>query len=175
MTRFGMDVTLAHPREYRLMDQCVADAKKNAAQGAGTSFEIVDNNGRRLPRRRHRLPEELGPLLLDAPAPSRASAQRREANAGNRAPRVPRPQTQRIQGVDLRREAMRLTPRACAIYMHCLPADIGAEVSAGVLEQFRFSLAREANKKVYVIMALLAAAKTTGLRSKLYGLAATAR
>ena len=46
--------------------------------------------------------------------------------------------------------------------MHCLPADIGAEVSAGVMERFRVDVAREANKKVYVIMALLAAAKRPG-------------
>ena len=46
-----------------------------------------------------------------------------------------------------------------ALYMHCLPADIGAEVAPSVLERFRFSLAREANTKVYVIMALLALAK----------------
>jgi ornithine carbamoyltransferase len=54
-----------------------------------------------------------------------------------------------------------------ALYMHCLPADIGAEVSAGVLERFRFSLAREANKKLYVIMALLAAAKVPNLSERL--------
>jgi len=52
-----------------------------------------------------------------------------------------------------------------ALYMHCLPADIGAEVSAGVLERFRLSLARQANKKVYVIMALLALAKGVAART----------
>ncbi len=39
-----------------------------------------------------------------------------------------------------------------ALYMHCLPADIGAEVTH-VLEA-GVDLAREANKKVYVIMVL---------------------
>ena len=38
-------------------------------------------------------------------------------------------------------------------------SDIGAEVTPGVMERFRVDVAREANKKVYVIMALLAAAK----------------
>ena len=69
---------------------------------------------------------------------------------------------------------MKLTRGGSALYMHCLPADIGAEVSAGVLEKFRFSLAREANKKVYAIMALLAVAKVKALRQKLWGLAMTA-
>jgi ornithine carbamoyltransferase len=43
-----------------------------------------------------------------------------------------------------------------ALYMHCLPADIGAEVSTGVMERARFDVARQANKKVYVIMAAIA-------------------
>ena len=51
--------------------------------------------------------------------------------------------------------------------MHCLPADIGAEVSAGVIERYRFEVSREANKKVYVIMALLAAAKEPRLSERL--------
>jgi ornithine carbamoyltransferase len=54
-----------------------------------------------------------------------------------------------------------------ALYLHCLPADIGAEVSPGVMDRFRHDLARQANKKVFAIMALLAAAKATGLKSTL--------
>ena len=62
---------------------------------------------------------------------------------------------------------MRSTLRGSALYMHCLPADIGAEVSEGVLDRFRFSLAREANKKLYVIMAVLAVARVSALRERL--------
>jgi ornithine carbamoyltransferase len=47
--------------------------------------------------------------------------------------------------------------------MHCLPADIGAEVSPGVMEQHKVNVAREANWKVYVVMALLAGAKVDDL------------
>jgi N-acetylornithine carbamoyltransferase len=54
-----------------------------------------------------------------------------------------------------------------ALYLHCLPADVGAEVSPGVMERFREDVAREANKKVYVIMALLAAAKVKDLPDRL--------
>jgi ornithine carbamoyltransferase len=56
-----------------------------------------------------------------------------------------------------------------ALYLHCLPADIGAEVSNGVMERFRVAVAREANKKVYVIMALLATAKVSDLAEVLIG------
>jgi ornithine carbamoyltransferase len=59
-----------------------------------------------------------------------------------------------------------------ALYLHCLPADIGAEVTPGVMRRFQVDVAREANKKVYVIMALLAAAKVEGLAARLESLAA---
>ena len=54
-----------------------------------------------------------------------------------------------------------------ALYLHCLPADIGAEVSAPVMERYRSDVARQANKKVYVIMAVLAAAKVKDLSRRL--------
>ena len=57
--------------------------------------------------------------------------------------------------------------RGDALYLHCLPADIGAEVSPGVMDRFRVAVAREANKKVYVVMAMLAVAKVRGLGERL--------
>ena len=57
-----------------------------------------------------------------------------------------------------------------AIYMHCLPADIGDEVSPGVMDRYRFEVARQANKKVYVIMALLAIGKVPALARRMEGL-----
>ena len=54
-----------------------------------------------------------------------------------------------------------------ALYMHCLPADIGDEVAPSVMDRFRGAVAEEANKKLYVIMALLAVAKVDDLASRL--------
>ena len=54
-----------------------------------------------------------------------------------------------------------------ALYLHCLPADIGDEVTPGVMDRFRVAVAEEANKKVYVVMALLAAAKVDDLAARL--------
>jgi ornithine carbamoyltransferase len=64
-------------------------------------------------------------------------------------------------------ERMAATRAGDALYMHCLPADIGAEVSPGVVESARLDLARQANKKLYVIMAALAAAKERDLVDRL--------
>ena len=57
-----------------------------------------------------------------------------------------------------------------ALYRHCLPADIGDEVEASVMDRFRVAVAEEANKKVYVIMAVLAAAKVEDLSGRLAAL-----
>ena len=54
--------------------------------------------------------------------------------------------------------------------MHCLPADIGDEVSPGVMDLHKVNVAKEANWKVYVVMALLAGAKVPDLASKLVSL-----
>jgi ornithine carbamoyltransferase len=64
-------------------------------------------------------------------------------------------------------ERMATTRAGDALYMHCLPADIGDEVTAGVAERARLDLARQANKKLYVIMAALAGAKEPDLLARL--------
>ncbi len=65
---------------------------------------------------------------------------------------------------------MGLTAGGDALYLHCLPADIGAEVSPGVMERHRVNVAREANWKMYVVMALLAGAKVPDLAGALASL-----
>jgi ornithine carbamoyltransferase len=67
---------------------------------------------------------------------------------------------------------MGLTAGGDALYMHCLPADIGDEVSAAVMAGHTVNVSKEANWKVYVIMAMLAAAKVPALAEKLRALSA---
>jgi knotted carbamoyltransferase YgeW len=171
MTRFGMKVRLAHPEGYDLMPECMESAKKHAAESGG-SFTVAKSMDEAFAGADIVYPKSWGPydLMLE-----RVEANRRKDSEGmkdieRRALERNRAHTGWI--CDERR--MKLTNRGTALYMHCLPADIGAEVSPGILEQSRFSLAREANKKVYAIMALLAVAKVAALRQKLHGLAATA-
>ncbi len=91
-----------------------------------------------------------------------------------RTPRATPPNSRRSKQRALERNAeftdwicdeRRMAPTAGgdALYMHCLPADIGAEVSTGVMERHRVNVAREANWKMYVVMALLAGAKVPDL------------
>lgn len=172
LTRFGMNVRLAHPEGYDLMPQCLESAKKHAAESHGT-FTVAKNMDEAFTGADIVYPKSWGPydLMLERVAANREKNSDKMKDIEKRALDRNRAHTDWI--CDERR--MKLTKDSSALYMHCLPADIGAEVSPGILDKFRFSLAREANKKAYVIMALLAAAKTKGLRAKLYGLAATDR
>ena len=162
MTRFGMNVRLAHPPGYDLMPDTIAAANKHARESGG-SFRRVASMDEAFDGADVVYPKSWGPydLMLE-----RVTANRnRDANAMKdiEARALARNGTHTDWIADERR--MKLTHNA--LYMHCLPADIGAEVAPSVLDRFRFSLAREANKKLYVIMALLAVAKSDRLRERL--------
>ena len=158
MTRFGMNVRLAHPPGYDLMPQSIVTAYANAAESGG-SFQQVQTMDEAFEGADIVYPKSWGPydLMLErvgADAEQMADIEQRALQRNRR---------HMTWICDQRR--MSLTNDA--LYMHCLPADIGAEVTVGVLERFRASLAREANKKLYVIMALLAAAKVSDLAERL--------
>ena len=157
LTRFGMNVRLAYPKGYELMPECVESATKHAAESGG-DFKQVHDMDAAFAGADIVYPKSWGPydLMLERRTGDLKQIEKRalERNA-----------THRDWICDERR--MKLTRAGNAHYMHCLPADIGSEVSAGVMERFRNSLAREANKKVYVIMALLAVAKVSRLRERL--------
>jgi len=66
---------------------------------------------------------------------------------------------------------MGLTKEATRLYLHCLPADIGDEVTRGVMAKHRVNVAREANTEALRVMALLAVAKVPNLAKRLEELA----
>jgi len=149
LTRFGMNVRLAHPPGYELMPESTALAARYAAESG--SFTITNDMDEAFSGAHVVYPKSWGPYDLMCERVGADAAEMKQIE--RRALERNREHTAWI--CDETR--MNLTHKA--LYMHCLPADIGAEVSASVLERFRYSLAREANKKVYVIMALLALAK----------------
>ncbi len=167
LPRFGMHVRLAYPEGYDLIPDVLETASRGAKVSGG-SFEIVGSMDAAFAGADVVYPKSWGPydLMLD----------RVEANRAKDAGRM-----KAIEGQALERNLqhrdwicnesrMATTAGGEALYMHCLPADIGAEVTAGVMDRARVDLAREANKKVYVIMALLAVAKAADLRAQLLDL-----
>jgi len=165
LTRFGAHVTLAQPEGYRLMDEPMAKAAANSTASGG-SFRLVDSMDEAFAGAHAVYPKSWGPwdLMLERVAANRKADQAAMADIEKRA--LERNARNRDWICDERR--MGLTREA--LYLHCLPADIGAEVSPGVMERFRVDVAREANKKVYVIMALVAAAKVQDLAARLEAL-----
>jgi knotted carbamoyltransferase YgeW len=164
LTRFGANVRLAHPEGYRLMGSCLDAARSNAAASGG-SFTVTHDMDAAFAGADVVYPKSWGPYDL--------MLERVEANANRDTDALRQIEQRALERngsyrswiCDERR--MDMTRGGDALYMHCLPADIGAEVSPGVMERFRYDLAREANKKVYAIMALLAAAKATNLKATL--------
>jgi knotted carbamoyltransferase YgeW len=164
LTRYGANITLAHPRGYRLMDSCMQAAQNNAKASGGT-FKVSENMDDAFNGAVAVYPKSWGPYEL--------MLERVEANRAKNSERMKELERQMLDNnaqfkswiCDERR--MGLTKNASALYMHCLPADIGAEVAPSVMEKHVVNVAREANKKVYVIMAMLALAKVDNLASKL--------
>src|SRR5512143_3872588 len=162
LTRFGAHVTLAQPEGYRLMDEPMAAAAANAASSGG-SFRAVASMDEAFSGAHAVYPKSWGPwdLMLERVEANRRGEKAAMADIEKRA--LERNARHRDWICDERR--MGLTEGA--LYLHCLPADIGAEVSPGVMERFRLDVARQASKKLYVIMALLAAAKVDDLAARL--------
>ena len=167
LTRFGSRVVLAHPEGYDLLDEPLAAAGRHAAESGG-SFEVVGSMDEAFADADAVYPKSWGPLALmqERVEANRSGDTGRMADIEKRA--LGQNAAHRDWICDERR--MGLTAAGKALYMHCLPADIGAEVSAPVMDRYRNEVAREAHKKVYVIMALLAAARVENLSGRLASL-----
>ena len=164
LTRFGAHVTLAHPPGYELLDEPMAWATDGAAASGG-SLRVTDDMDDAFAGAQAVYPKSWGPQVLMR---ERVAANRQ----GDRDAMHDIEQRALAQNAEFRGwicDERRMALTADALYLHCLPADIGAEVSPGVMDQFRVAVAREANKKVYVVMALLAAAKVPDLTAVLNG------
>jgi knotted carbamoyltransferase YgeW len=166
LTRFGAEVRLAHPEGYSLLDECVASARRSAAATDG-SFRVVESMDEAFAGADAVYPKSWGPreLMLERVEANRARDAARMREIERKA--LERNASHRDWICDERR--MGLTAGGRALYMHCLPADIGAEVSPGVMKRAALDVARQANWKVYVIMALLAVAKVKDLARRLAG------
>jgi len=164
LTRFGADVTLAHPKGYELMPSCM-EAAASQAKASGGSFTTTNTMDDAFEGAHVVYPKSWGPydLMLERVGANAAADKARMGEIEQQALKRNADFTDWI--CDERR--MALTDGGDALYMHCLPADIGAEVTEGVMEKHRNNLAREANWKVYVIMALLAVGKVPNLEAKL--------
>ena len=173
MTRFGMDVSLAHPEGYEVMDGVVEVAKKNAAAYGG-KFEITNSMADAF--------RDADIVYPKSWAPFKAMEERTELYG--------RGDMEGIRALEKRllaqnathkdwtcsEELMRTTRGGKALYLHCLPADItgvsceAGEVDASVFDRYRDPRYREASFKPYIIAAMICLAKVKDPAAKLRAL-----
>lgn len=163
LTRFGANVTLAHPPGYQLTEEAMAAATGNAAGGG--SFRVVDDMDEAFAGADIVYPKSWGAydLMVERIGANNAGDTDELAAIEHRALERNAQHTDWICDERL----MGLTAGGDALYLHCLPADIGAEVSVGVMDRHKVNVARQANWKMYVVMALLAGAKIPDLAAAL--------
>jgi len=134
--RFGMDVVLAHPPEFKLMPDIVQQAKDNA-RASGGSFEIVHDMDAAFKDADVVYPKSWG-CLLTTSEPKEAAAIASKYKSWI---------------CDERR--MKLA-KEDAIYLHCLPADRGIEVTDGVIDGPQSVVYDEAENRLHVQKAIMA-------------------
>ena len=162
MTRFGMDVTLAYPEGYEVMDEVVEVAKKNA-ETYGGKFEITNSMAEAF--------KDADIVYPKSWAPFKAMEKRTELYGKGDMDGIKAlekkllAQNAEHKDWECTEEMMKLTKDGKALYLHCLPADItgvsceAGEVEASVFDRYRDPLYKEASFKPYIIAAMIFLAK----------------
>ena len=174
MTRFGMDVMLAHPEGYDLIPEVVELAGAQAARSGG-SFRIVGSMEEAFREADVVYPKSWAPYGI---MKRRTELVSRNDTAGLRDLETECLATNaRFKEWECTEARMKLTRKGRALYMHCLPADISGvscaqgEVQDRVFERYRIETYREAGYKPYVIAAMILAGKFADPASVLEGIA----
>ncbi len=135
MSRFGMNVTLARPPEFHLMPDIVKIAEENTKISGG-KFEITEDMNAAFENADIVYPKSWGALeLFDKPEESLKLAEKYRNWIAND-------------------ERMHLT-RSHSIYMHCLPADRGKEVTDSVIDGEHSVVFDEAENRLHTAKALM--------------------
>jgi len=162
MTRFGMNVELAHPEGYELLPEIVALAAENASKSGG-SFKVSNSMDSAFADADLVYPKSWAPfnvMLQRTPLLRNNNHQGlkdlEKACLANNA---------QFKDWECTEEKMALTKNGSALYMHCLPADISGvsceagEVQKEVFEKYRIKTYKEAGFKPYIIAAMMFANK----------------
>ena len=158
MTRFGMEVDLAYPEGYNLIEDVVSLAGKNA-EASGGKFRVVNSMDEAFRDADIVYPKSWAPFsvmqrrtqLLKTSDKDGLKALEQECLANNA----------RFKDWECTEEKMKLTKDGKALYMHCLPADISGvsckegEVSESVFDRYRIETYKEAGFKPYIIAAMI--------------------
>ena len=162
MTRFGMDVVLAHPEGYEVMPEVEEVAARQAAESGG-SFHKTGSMAEAFAGADIVYPKSWAPFaamekrtdLYGQGDFDGIKALEQELLAENK----------KHMDWTCTEELMATTHNGSALYMHCLPADItgvsceNGEVEASVFDRYRVEQYKEASYKPYIIAAMIFLAK----------------
>ncbi len=175
MSRFGMEVSLAYPEGYEVMDDVVELAKRQSAESGG-SLSVS-----------HDMKEAFRDADIVYPkswAPFKAMEERTELYGNGDLEGIKAlekrllAQNANHKDWECTEEMMKLTKGGKALYLHCLPADItgvsceAGEVAASVFDRYRDPLYKQASFKPYIIAAMIFLAKVKDPAAKLLELEA---
>lgn len=158
MSRFGMDVYLAHPEGYEVMPEVEEVARKNA-MASGGSFTKTNSMSEAFQGADIVYPKSWAPF---------AAMEKRTNLYGEgdhdgiaRLEKELLAQNANHKDWECTEDLMKTTAGGEALYMHCLPADITGlsckegEVEASVFDRYRTPLYKEAGYKPYIIAAMI--------------------
>ena len=178
MTRLGMDVTLAYPEGYEVMDEVIEVAQANAEKFGG-KFEVTNSMEEAF--------RDADVVYPKSWAPFKAMEVRTELYSNGDSDGIKKLEKELLARNALHKDweciedMMALTKDGKALYLHCLPADITdiscaeGEVSASVFDRYRDPLYRQASFKPYIIAAMIFLAKVENPADKLRELEAAAK
>jgi knotted carbamoyltransferase YgeW len=158
LSRFGMDISLAFPEGYDLLDDTVKMARKNS-QESGGNFRIANSMEDAF--------KDADVVYAKSWAPFSVMKQRTELlETGNQKglndlEKECLVNNAKYKNWECNRDNMKLTKKAKALYMHCLPADISGvsckegEVSEEIFEKYRIATYFEARYKPFIIASMI--------------------
>ena len=177
MSRFGMDIVLAHPEGYDTMQEPRDVAAKFAAESGG-SFRVTNDMADAFEGADIVCPKSWAPF---------AAMEERTELYGNGDSAGIKELEQRLlkQNAEFKdwtttEEMMAKTAGGKGLYMHPLPADISGlscpegEVAESVFDRYRVPMYKEASNKPYAIAAMIFLQKIADPQSKLAELWASA-
>ena len=158
MTRFGMDVVLAHPEGYDISKD-VEELALHNARNSGGSFQKTDTMAEAFKDADIVYPKSWAPFK----AMEKRTALLEDGDFAGIDKLEKELLLENAQHKDwtCTEELMSTTKNKKALYLHCLPADITGvsckegEVDASVFERYRTSLYKEAGYKPYIIAAMI--------------------
>ena len=173
MTRFGMDVVLAHPEGYEVMGE-VEDVAARQAVESGGSFSKTNSMAEAFAG---------ADIVYPKSWASYAAMEKRTDLYGNGDFDGIKTLEQELLAQNKKHvdwtcteELMATTNGGSALYMHCLPADITGvsceqgEVEASVFDRYRVEQYKQASYKPYIIAAMIFLAKMKNSADTLQGL-----